>query len=81
MPDLTIENRMLLRKTVMTVGAMVGACILFVGTLTLLVSAVVGGALAGGSASDEASANALPNTRPALPTAKTSSPAPPNSSR
>jgi predicted transcriptional regulator len=80
MPDLTIENRMLLRKTLTTVGAMVGACILFVGTLTLLVSAVVGGALAG-SASDQASVNASPNTRPALPTAKTSSPAPPNSSR
>jgi hypothetical protein len=80
MPDLTIENRMLLRKTLMTIGAMVGACILLVGTLTLLVSAVVGGALAG-SGSDQASANASPNIRPALPTAKTSSPAPPNSSR
>ncbi|HEV3191535.1 MAG TPA: hypothetical protein VGY54_13595 [Polyangiaceae bacterium] len=80
MPDVTIDNRTLLRKTLLTVGVMVGACALLVGTLTLLVSAVVGGAVAG-PGSDQTAENAPTNTRMAIPTAKTSSPAPPNSPR
>jgi hypothetical protein len=80
MPDLTIDNRTLLRKTLLTAGVMVSACIVLVGTLTLLASAIVGGALAG-PGSDETSANAASNPRMPLPTAKTSFPRPPNTPR
>jgi len=75
MPDITIDNRLLLRKTLLTTGVMVGACALLVGTLTLLVSALVGGAVAGPD-SDQTAENAPTNARLAIPTAKTSPPAP-----
>jgi hypothetical protein len=80
MPDLALDNRALLRKTLLTMGVMVGACVLLVGTLTLLVSAVVGGAVAG-PGSDQTAENAPTNTRMPIPTAKTFPPAPPNSPR
>jgi hypothetical protein len=81
MPDLTIDNRMLLRKTLLTMGVMVGGCVLLVGTLTLVVSAVASSAVEGPGA-DQTSANAPANARMAAPTAKTSfPPAPPNSPR
>jgi len=46
MPGEPIDNRSLLRRTLITMGAMVGGTVLLVGTLTLVASSVVGRAVA-----------------------------------
>jgi len=41
-----MENRALIRRTLITVGAMVGACVLVVGSLALVATLIVGRAVA-----------------------------------
>jgi hypothetical protein len=62
MPDAPIDNRTLLRRTLVTMGAMVGACVLLVGTLTLIAVVVVGRAAShdAEAVSDTPSAQASP---------------------
>jgi len=46
MPEPTAtDNRMLLRRTLVTVAVMVGSCVLVVGTLTLVASSIAGHAI------------------------------------
>jgi hypothetical protein len=62
MPDAPIDNRTLLRRTLVMMGAMVGACVLLVGTLTLVAVVVVGRAASRDAEAvpDTASAHAKP---------------------
>lgn len=71
MPESTrMDNRTLLRRTLVTVGAMVGACVLVVGTLTLVVSVLVGRAVDPRDASDGGAAvTPMPATGPRFPPA------------
>ena len=62
MPDAPMDNRMLLKRTLVAIGALVGACAVVVSTLTLLASLVVGHALAP-SAGDSV-AEPAPSARP-----------------
>jgi len=45
MTESTMDNQVLLRRTLVTAGTMLGGCVLIVGTLTLVALAIVGHAV------------------------------------
>ncbi len=57
MPEGPLDNRTLIRRTLMTAGAMLGACMVVVGTIALVASAIVSHAVS--PSSETASAPGL----------------------
>jgi hypothetical protein len=63
MPEPTrMDNRTLLRRTLLTVGAMVGGCVFIVGTLTLVALASVGHVVGPRDTGDAGGATQAPTT-------------------
>ena len=65
-----LDNQTLIRRTLVSVGAMVGACVVVVGTLTLVLSVVVGHAV--GPRDEPGASGGIPaaNVHGAVPGAK-----------
>jgi len=75
MTESAMNNQVLVRRTLITAGTMVGGCVLIVGTLTLVALSIVGHAVspAQSDASADSGAAALtargkPGAAPSVPT-------------
>ena len=75
MAESAMDNQVLLRRTLVTAGTMLGGCVLIVGTLTLIALAIVGHAMApaedtssDAGASPALTAHGKPGAPPAVPT-------------
>jgi hypothetical protein len=64
MTEGTMDNQVLLRRTLMTAGAMVAACVLVVGTLTLIALTIVGHAVSSQGQADALDAGVTPALNP-----------------
>jgi hypothetical protein len=71
MPGEPLDNRSLMKRTLITVGAMVGGSIVLVGTLTIVASSVVGRAVSAPDSSTSASGTVSPVKPSPLGAAKT----------
>jgi hypothetical protein len=61
MADAPMDNQTLIRRTLLTAGVMVGACVVFVGLLTLIATVVVGHAVSPEGRIEEAGASKAPS--------------------
>jgi hypothetical protein len=76
MTESAMDNQVLLRRTLVTAGTMVGGCVLIVGTLTLVALGIVSHAVSpsqGSAAADSGTPAAMtahpkPGVAPAAPT-------------
>ena len=69
MVDTSIENATLVRRTLVTAGAMVGACVAVVGTLTLIAVLIVGHSIGPSSPAEISAPTGAARTAPATPVA------------
>ncbi len=76
MADTTMDNRALLRRTLVTMGAMVGTCVVLVGSLTLVALGITGRAVGGGELSGDAGALVVPGAHGTTLGAPSAQPAP-----
>jgi hypothetical protein len=67
MPEPTLDNQTLMKRTLVTMGIMVGGCAVIVGTLTLVASAIAGHAAEPADSADAGGATTPPAATPVRP--------------